>query len=462
MTILHAGASGSAYGKRVNVVDHDGTESARAAYLIGADGGRSVVRLKLGIDMSGQSFPERWLVVDLAAKEGVDAFRHLPYFDFVCDPDLPTVSCPQPGGHHRFEFALTDADDPAQFEADETVRRLIGRYVDVGEVVVDRKLVYTFNAVTADRWRVGRVLLAGDAAHMTPQFVGQGMNSGVRDADNLSWKLEAVLRHEADPALLDSYETERKPHVQEMIDFSVFNKAVVSVKHPLKARARDLAMRAAMRTPALGGWVRSAGMKPKPRFERGAYLGLPRRLRGVEGTLAPQPVVRRYDGRPVRLDDALGTGWAVIGLGIDPRDLLGADLDVWHQVEATFATVFGTGARPQGSIGDGRRRSRPDRPGGHHRRAEPVAPAARSARRRRAGPASGQVRVRCLVRRVGAVESTGRAARPRHTGPRTAASRRAGRLMPASRGPIDMTTHRHPGDPGGAAASRRRPDGRAL
>lgn len=357
VTILHAGASGGAYGKRENVVDHDGTESARAAYLIGADGGRSIVRLKLGIDMSGQSFPERWLVVDLAAKEGVDAFRHLPYFDFVCDPDLPTVSCPQPGGHHRFEFALTDADDPAQFEADETVERLIGRYVDVDEVVVDRKLVYTFNAVTADRWRDGRVLLAGDAAHMTPQFVGQGMNSGVRDADNLSWKLEAVLRHEADPALLDSYETERKPHVKAMIDFSVFNKAVVSVKNPLKARARDLAMMAAMRTPALGGWVRSAGMKPKPRFERGTYLGLPRRLRGVEGTLAPQPVVRRYDGCPIRLDDALGTGWAVIGLGIDPRDQLGVDLDVWQQVEATFATVFGTGTRPQGSVGDGRRRA---------------------------------------------------------------------------------------------------------
>jgi 3-(3-hydroxy-phenyl)propionate hydroxylase len=112
-----------------------------------------------------------------------------------------------------------------------------------------------------------------------------------------------------------------------------------------------------MRTPALGGWVRSAGMKPKPRFKRGAYLGLPRSLRGVEGTLAPQPVVRRYDGRPVRLDDALGTGWAVIGLGIDPRDRLGADLDAWQQVDATFATVFGTGARPQGVIGDGRRRA---------------------------------------------------------------------------------------------------------
>lgn len=357
VSLVHAGSSGSDYGRRESVVDHDGIEVARASYLIGADGGRSMVRLNLGIDMSGKSFPERWLVVDLAAKEGIDAFRHLPYFDFICDPDRPTVSCPQPGGHHRFEFALTDADDASEFEADETVRQLVGRYVDVEEVIVDRRLVYTFNAVTADRWRDGRVLLAGDAAHMTPQFVGQGMNSGVRDADNLSWKLEAVLRHGADPRILDTYETERKPHVQAMIDFSVFNKSVVSVKHPAKARARDLAMKAAMHTPGLGGWVRSAGMKPKPRFKRGAFLGLPRRLRGVEGTLAPQPVVRRYDGRPVRLDDALGTSWAVIGLGIDPRDELGAHMDVWQQLGATFATVFGTGTRPQGSVGDGRRRA---------------------------------------------------------------------------------------------------------
>ncbi|MFA6577175.1 MAG: FAD-dependent monooxygenase, partial [Nocardioides sp.] len=357
VTITHAPASGSDYGRRESAVDHDNPETARASYLIGADGGRSAVRLELGIEMSGKSYPERWLVVDLAAKEGIDAFRHLPYFDFVCDPDRPTVSCPQPGGHHRFEFALTDADETTHFEADDTVQRLIGRYVDVDEVVVDRRLVYTFNAVTADRWRDGRVLLAGDAAHMTPQFVGQGMNAGVRDADNLSWKLAAVLRQGADPGILDSYETERKPHTQAMIDFSVFNKSLVSIKHPVGARARDLAMRTAMHAPVLGRWVRSAGMKPKPRFRRGAYLGLPRSLRGAEGTLAPQPVVRRYDGRPVRLDDALGTGWAVIGLGIDPRDRLDSDLAVWQQVDATFATVFGTGTRPQGSVGDGRRRA---------------------------------------------------------------------------------------------------------
>jgi len=356
VSVVHAASSGTGYGKRENPVADASHETVRASYLVGADGGRSIVRLNQGIEMTGKSFAERWLVVDLKAKDGVDAFRHLPYFDFVCDPDMPTVSCPQPGGHHRFEFALKDEDDKDHFESDETVHRLMSRYVNPDEVEVKRQLVYTFNAVVAEQWRNGRVLLAGDAAHMTPQFVGQGMNAGVRDADNLSWKLEAVLRHGVDPAILDTYESERRPHAKAMIDFSVFNKSLVSVKNPAKAKARDAAMWTALHTPVLGGWVRRAGMKPKPRLKKGAYVGLPRGARGIEGTLSPQPVVRRYDGRPARLDDALGLGWAVIGIGIDPREALG-DLDAWESVGASFATVYPAGTRPQGEIGDGRCRA---------------------------------------------------------------------------------------------------------
>jgi len=357
VNVLHAASTGTGYGKRENSVKESSRETVRASYLVGADGGRSIVRLNQGIEMSGKSYPERWLVIDLKAKDGVDAFRHLPYFDFICDPDMPTVSCPQPGGHHRFEFALKDEDDKDTFESDDTVRRLLSAYVNPDEVEVKRQLVYTFNAVVAEQWRNGRVLLAGDAAHMTPQFVGQGMNAGVRDADNLSWKLEAVLKHGVDPKLLESYESERRPHAKAMIDFSVFNKSLVSIKNPVKAKARDAAMWTALHTPGLGGWVRQAGMKPKPRLKKGAYVGLPRGLRGVEGTLAPQPVVRRYDGRPVRLDDALGTGWAVIGYGVDPRKLLGDGIARWDQVDATFATLYAAGTRPQGEIGDGRRKA---------------------------------------------------------------------------------------------------------
>ena len=119
VSVVHAASTGTSYGESASVVDETTRQTVRARYLVGADGGRSLVRARLGSEMTGKSFPERWLVVDLAAKEGVDAFGHRPYFDFICDPVRPTVSCPQPGGRHRFEFALTDEDDKDHFEADD-------------------------------------------------------------------------------------------------------------------------------------------------------------------------------------------------------------------------------------------------------------------------------------------------------------------------------------------------------
>ncbi|MFE3188409.1 bifunctional 3-(3-hydroxy-phenyl)propionate/3-hydroxycinnamic acid hydroxylase [Nocardia sp. NPDC059240] len=356
VSVEHAACSGTQYGKRSAESDPRTAERVRAKFLVGCDGGRSVVRTKLGIDMSGTSFPERWLVVDLKAADGVDAFRHLPYFNFVCDPVLPTVSCPQPGGHHRFEFMLNDEQTKEEMEDEDTVRRHISRYVDPDEVQVLRKLVYTFNAVVAERWREGRILIAGDAAHMTPQFVGQGMNSGVRDADNLSWKLEAIVKRGAALALLDSYESERRPHAKAMISLSVLNKNLVSVDNKAVAAARDVVLTGSLRVPGLAGWIREAKMKPSPRFRRGAYFGLPRRrLRGVEGTLAPQPEVRTYDGRHRRLDDVLGQGFSVIGYGVDPRTTLsGDDLAALRALGSRFVTVYALGGRPQGVPGDGR------------------------------------------------------------------------------------------------------------
>ncbi|WP_067838812.1 bifunctional 3-(3-hydroxy-phenyl)propionate/3-hydroxycinnamic acid hydroxylase [Nocardia lijiangensis] len=354
--VEHAESAGTGYGKNQTEPDRRTSERVRARYLVGCDGGRSVVRTRLGIDMTGTSFPERWLVVDLKAKEGVDAFRHLPYFNFVCEPELPIVSCPQPGGHHRFEFMLRETQTKEEMEDPGNVRAHISRFVNPDEVEVLRKLVYTFNAVVADDWRDGRILLAGDAAHMTPQFIGQGMNSGVRDADNLSWKLTAILRYGADPAILDSYEAERRPHAKAMITMSVWMKNLVSVNNPVAARIRDITLTTALRTPGLGGWMRGAKMKPEARFRRGAYLGLPRRgLRGVEGTLAPQPQVRTYDGRHRRLDDVLGLGFAVLGYGVDPRAACSAeDLAVLDGLDCHFVTVYPLGGRPQGRPGDGR------------------------------------------------------------------------------------------------------------
>lgn len=351
VTVTHTECRGAGYGRTEPDLVPGTTETFRARYAVACDGGRSVVRAGLGIEMTGRSFPQRWLVVDLRARDDLDAFGHLPYFDFVCDPALPTVSCPQPDRRHRFEFMLHDEDDTAEFERPEKARELISRYVDPDLVEVDRQLVYTFNALVADRWRDRRVFLAGDAAHMTPQFIGQGMNAGLRDADNLSWKLADVLAGRADEALLDTYESERRPHATAMIALSVFNKDLVSTSNPWAIRAREVGIGVGTRLPVVRTAITELKVKPRPRLRNGAFYGQPRRLfgaLGAEGTLMPQPSMITGAGRPVRLDDAIGPGWALIGVGIDPRDVAG---EVGAHAGPRLLTLYEPGTRPQGSPG---------------------------------------------------------------------------------------------------------------
>jgi 3-(3-hydroxy-phenyl)propionate hydroxylase len=343
-------SAGSRYVQAASARPSGETVRARAEWLVACDGGRSGVRSRLGIKMAGKSFPEPWLVVDTKAKPGEDCFRHMPYFNFHCDPKQPTVSCPQPNGHHRFEFLLMPGQTKEQMEDPATVRRLLAQYVDVDKVEVLRRLVYTFNALVAERWREGRVLLAGDAAHMTPQFMGQGMSSGVRDTHNLAWKLEAVIRKGADLKLIDTYESERKRHAKEMIDISVKMKDFVSLANPVLAATRNVVVKTLLKAPKVGPYIREARFKPPPTYANGEYFGLPRRRRnGAEGRPIQQPLVRTYEGRRALLDEILGEDWALIGYACDPRAGFGADvLARLAELGARFVTLYPFGARTQG------------------------------------------------------------------------------------------------------------------
>ena len=241
-----------------------------------------------------------------------------------------------------------------QMEDPATVRSLLSRHVDVDKVEVLRRLVYTFNALVAERWRDGRVLLAGDAAHMTPQFMGQGMSSGVRDAHNLAWKLEAVLHKGAGPAFVDTYESERKPHAKEMIDISVKMKDFVSMANPMLAKARNVVVKTLLVTPKVGDYLREARFKPPPTYPNGAYFGVPRsRRKGAEGRPIPQPKVRTFGGRPTLLDDILGEEFALVGYACDPRAGLDAgSLDRLSALGAKFVALYPYGARPQADAVD--------------------------------------------------------------------------------------------------------------
>jgi len=334
--------------------------SLRGRYLIGADGGRSVVRTLLGIEMTGRNFPEPWLVVDLKAKDARQAgsangLHHLPYFNFYCDPECPAVSCPQPDGHHRFEFRLMPGQTKEQMEAPETVRHYLSKYLEPERFEVKRRLVYTFNALVAKRWRDRRVFLAGDAAHMTPQFMGQGMSSGVRDAYNLAWKLDAVMRGAAADALLDTYQSERRAHAKSMIDISVLMKDMVSACTPLRAALRDAIAALIRVTPPLRTWIQEGGFKPSPTYAPGFFGLQRRRRRALEGRLVPQPEVRREGGRRALLDEVLGEGFALLGLGVDPRASLSSSSRAWLDgLGASYVTLFSYGQRPQGRLAKGR------------------------------------------------------------------------------------------------------------
>lgn len=355
VTVNHVASQGTGYGQHGSEpnIDSNNRQTAHGKYLVACDGGRSTIRSKLGIEMSGKSFPEPWLVVDIQIKEGEEALRHLPYFNFYCDPELPTVSCPQPDGYHRFEFMLKPGQTKEYMEHPDTIRSLLSRHVDPDKFHIKRKLVYTFNALVAERWREGRVILAGDAAHMTPQFMGQGMSSGVRDAHNLAWKLDAVLRGRAGNALLDSYENERRHHAKAMIDGSVRLKSAVSMSNPVAAGTRNALLKTMQAIPPLKAYLREGGFKPKPRFCKDHYFGLPRNgFRGPEGSLVPQPQVFDLEGRLLMLDEVLGNGFALVGLGCDPRkNLSDTSEQILQRLNTRFVTVFAKGQRPQGHHG---------------------------------------------------------------------------------------------------------------
>ena len=325
----------------------------RARYMVGCDGGRSVVRTKLGIDMTGKNFPEPWLVVDLKRKPGVDGLRHLPYFNFVVDPKLPVVSCVQPDGFHRFEFMLTKGETKENMEKPETVRHYLSRFINPDQFEIKRRLVYTFNALMAKEWRRGRIFLAGDAAHMTPQFMGQGASSGIRDGYNLGWKLGMVLQGKVGERVLDSYEQERKAHAQAMIDISVLLKDVVSMTNPVGTLLRDGFIAITQAIGPLKRWFRNGGFKPLPVYKQGSYIGLPRKAwRGPEGVLSPQPEVRCFDSSRVLLDDLLGQGFSLVGLNINPHDHLDATSSrLLDELGTRIVTLYAYGERPQGLQG---------------------------------------------------------------------------------------------------------------
>lgn len=279
----------------------------RAAYLVGADGASSTVREAAGRTFTDLGFQADWLVVDVKLAEGVDP--GIPSTGQYCDPARPHHAARGGWPHARWEFMLLDSDDYDEICTDAGVWKLLSEWLRPGEAEIIRKTVYTFRSAVAAPWRRGRVVLAGDAAHLMPPFLGQGMCSGLRDSITLSWRLDLVLRGLSRPDLLDSYESERAAHVRQMIDESVRIGRLVCMTDREQAAARDRRLRQEPAVeepiqPALGPGVLSP--RPGP----------------LAGRLSVQPSVRTADGQVTRLDSLLGRGFRLLGLGADPHRFL--------------------------------------------------------------------------------------------------------------------------------------------
>ena len=289
-----------------------GGGTIRAAYAVGCDGAGSMVREALGVPFEGRTAGAPWVVVDAETDRPL---RRLPYFSYVCDPARPSVSMPVPGGH-RWEWMVLPGEDPGSVAAEGSVRALLAADVDPDEVRVIRRAIYAFHARTAARWRTGRVLLAGDAAHCMPPFAGQGFGAGVRDAAALAWRLDEVIRGVCRTDLLDGYERERRPHAASMTRLALLAGRVLQPTSPAGAAAARALLVSLDRTPVVGRAFRSGRARPAPRVPR-AGLPAAARIRRA-GAVLPNPRVRTLAGQVLRLDAVLGDRWAVLAGGRYP------------------------------------------------------------------------------------------------------------------------------------------------
>ena len=290
------------------VVVHTDSGSLRARYVVGCDGANSSVRSLSCIPMADRAFFYDWLVVDVV-------FDEPRVFDplnvQICDPARPTTVVSGGPGRRRWEFMALPGEPIEDLNEEATAWRLLAPFdTRPDNARLEKHAVYRFQARWIEEWRRGRVLLAGDAAHQTPPFAGQGLCTGLRDAANLAWKLDLVLRGLAPDSLLDTYGLERGPHTRAVIELAMEMGKLICVADPAEAAARDEALISAYD----GGLT---DIPPFPPFTDGIVLaGTPH-----AGELFVQGAVER-DGRRIRSDDAFGARWQLVTLGeptIDPE-----------------------------------------------------------------------------------------------------------------------------------------------
>jgi flavoprotein hydroxylase len=299
--------------------DADGSSlTVRARWVVGCDGANSFVREHLGVPLTDLGFSYEWLLCDVELREPRE---FTPTNVQICDPARPTTLVGSGPGHRRWEFMRLPGESSAELNKEETAWRLLKPFdVTPDNATLLRSTTYIFRAAWADEWRTGRVLLAGDAAHLMPPFAGQGMCSGIRDVVNLSWKLDLTLRGLADATVLDTYAEERRRHVKDSILSSVQLGRVICVTDPEAAAERDATVLAGRR-----GRTEPGTPEPAKPLSAGLLHGPSAGSSGSSaGAVVPQGRVAAQGGTGL-FDEVVGRGFVLLTTVDDPRAELGEE-----------------------------------------------------------------------------------------------------------------------------------------
>lgn len=316
--------------------DPEGVEHGlTTAYLVGCDGGRSAIRNDLKIPLQGSAFKESWLIVDTfnpslrgqPPKEGVEVW---------CDARGPTARIPLPDGYRRWEFLLRHGKNPEDYLDDASIHTLIAQRKSPGDVELVRRLVHSYKGCVAERYSRGRVFLAGDAAHLSPPFAGQGMATGLRDAANLGWKLAHVLHGMAPPELLDSYERERRPHQVKMFRLA---RRMGRMMMP-RVRLQEVLVVFFFTLAGRFSWIRSL-MEIRGANITPVYGGRELHKGSKSGHYLIQPAI----GNAGLLDDLLGLNYTIITFDRAAQEALSPEeLSLWEQCGTVFLRIRPDGA----------------------------------------------------------------------------------------------------------------------
>ncbi len=307
----------------------------KGGYLVGCDGGKSIVRRSLGIALESLDFDQRWIVIDTLLKTELSDSDSDPlstYHQQICDRKRPATYVPAVGKHRRFEFMLKKEETELELLDSEKQRALLSTFISPDRLEIIRASVYTYHALSAEQWKSGRCFLAGDAAHQMPPFAGQGMCSGIRDAHNLAFKLNLVIKGKKDAQLLDSYEQERKSHVRGISKGAIFLGKLIQTQHPLLAKLRDFQFFLARHFALIKELMRKDAIQKQP-YQQGFFTEKHR----LCGQLMIQPFVQKSNDAPTLLDTYIGNHFALIFIDAYDNTILERFVSDFNPVHLDFS-----------------------------------------------------------------------------------------------------------------------------